>query len=71
MVLPNFVTYDKKKYLLLSIAKPKQEIVENTHSSPLETVEFKMTEQKEIFSFDVLLELLEQWMLGVTKFESV
>ena len=25
-----------------------------------------MTEQKESFSFDVLLELPEQWMLGVT-----
>ena len=37
----------------LNIAKSNQEIVENTHSKPQETLEFKMTKQKESFSFDV------------------
>ena len=69
MDLTNFVTYDKTESLLLSIAKPNQEIVENTHSKPQETLEFKTTKQKESFSFDIPLELPEQWMTGVTSLE--
>ena len=65
----NFVTYDKKESLLLSIAKSNQKIVENTHSKPQETLEFKMNKQKESFSFDLPLELPEQWMMGVTSLE--
>ena len=42
---------------------------ENTHSKPQETLEFKMTKQKESFSIDVPLELNEQWMMGVTSLE--
>ena len=68
MDLSNFVTYDKKESLLLSIAKPNQEIVGNTHSKPQETLEFKMTKQKE-FSFDVPLSSDEKWMMGVTSLE--
>ena len=69
MDLSNFVTYDKKESLLLSIAKSNQEIVENTHSKPQETLEFKMNIQKETFSFDIPLDLPEQWMMGVTSLE--
>ena len=69
MDLSSFVTYDKKESLLLSIAKSNQEIVENTHSKPQETLEFKMTKQKESFSFDVPLLLPEKWMMGVTSLE--
>ena len=69
MDLSNFVTYDKKESLLLNIAKSNQEIVENTHSKPHETLEFKMTKQKESFSFDVPLTLNEKWMMGVTSLE--
>ena len=69
MDLSTFVTYDKKESLLLSIAKSNQEIVENTHSKPQETLEFKMNKQKESFSFDVPLLLPEKWMMGVTSLE--
>ena len=69
MDLSTFVAYDKKESLLLSIAKSNQEIVENTHSKPQETLEFKMTKQKESFSFDVPLTLNEKWMMGVTSLE--
>ena len=69
MDLSNFITYDKKESLLLNIAKSNQEIVENTHSKPQETLEFKMTKQKESFSFDVPLTLNEKWMMGVTRLE--
>ena len=54
---------------MLSFAKSNQEIVENTHSKPQETLEFKMNKQKESFSFDIPLELPEQWMMGVPSLE--
>ena len=54
---------------MLSIAKSNQEIVENIHSKPQETLEFKMNKQKESFSFDIPLDLPEQWMMGVTSLE--
>ena len=69
MDLSNFVTYDKKEYLFLSIAKSSFDIVENTLSKPQETLEFKMNKQKESFSFDIPLDLPEQWMMGVTSLE--
>ena len=59
----------KKESPLLSIAKSNQEIVENTLSKPQETLEFKMNKQKESFSFDIPLDLPEQWMMGVTSLE--
>ena len=58
-----------KKSLLLNIAKSNQEIVESTHSKPQGTLEFKMTKQKESFSFDVPLNLDEKWMMEVTSLE--
>ena len=69
MDLSNFVTYDKKESLLLSIAKSNLDIVENTLSKPRETLEFKMNKQKESFSFDIPLELPENWTMGVTSLE--
>ena len=68
MDLSNFCN-DKKESLLLSIAKSNLDIVENTLSKPQETLEFKMNKQKESFSFDIPLELPEQWMMGVTSLE--
>ena len=69
MNLSNFVTYDKKESLLLSIAKSNLDIVENTLSKPQETLEFKMNKQKESFSFDIPLDLPEQWMMEITSLE--
>ena len=67
--ISNFVTYDTKESLLLRIAKSNHEFVENTHSKPQETLEFKMTKRKESFSFDISLELPEHWMMAVTSLE--
>ena len=69
MDLSKFVTYDKKESLILSIAKSNLDIVEKTLSKPQETLEFKMNKQKESFSFDIPLDLPEQWMMGVTSLE--
>ena len=54
---------------MLSIAKSNLDIVENTLSKPRETLEFKMNKQKESFSFDIPLELPENWTMGVTSLE--
>ena len=69
MDLSNFVTYDKIESLCLNIAKSTLNIVENILSNPQKTLEFKMNKQKESFSFDIPLELLEKWMMGVTSLE--
>ena len=69
MDLSTIVTYDKKESLLLGIAKSNQEIVENTHSKPQETPDFKMTKQKESFLFDGPPQLNEKWMMGITSLE--
>ena len=69
MDLSNFVTYDKKDTLLLSIAKSSLDIVEITLSKPQETLDFKMNKQKASFSFHIPMELPEQWMMGVTSLE--
>ena len=53
----------------MNIAKSNQEIVENTQFKPQETLEFKMTKQKESFSFDGSFNLEEKWMMGVTSLE--
>ena len=37
MDLSNYVTYDKKESLLLSIARSTMAIVETTHSKPQQT----------------------------------
>ena len=47
MDLSNFKTYDKKESLLLSIAKPNLDFVENTLSKPRETL--KRINKKDLF----------------------
>ena len=69
MELSKFVPNDRKEILFLNMAKSLLDIVENTHSKPQETLEFKMNKQKEYFSFDIPLELPEKWMMGVTSLE--
>ena len=53
----------------MSFAISNQDIVENTHSKPQETLEVKMNKQKESSSFDIPLELPEKWMIGGTSLE--
>jgi len=67
--LSNFSPIDNKEMLLLNIAKSNLEIVDNTHSQPQETLEFKMNKQKESFSFDQPIDLPDKWMMGVTSLE--
>ena len=52
MYLSNF---DKKEHLLLNIPKSNHEIVENTHSKPQQTLEFRITKKENLFHLMWLL----------------
>ena len=69
MDLSNFIPCNENEFLSLSTAKSNLDIREKTLSKHQETLEFKVTKQKETFSFDVSLALPEQWMMGVTSLE--
>ena len=57
--------------LLLLIKKHTDTLIEQTKTKPHETLEFKMDKQKQTFSFNPLIDLLEEgrWLLGVSSFE--
>ena len=57
--------------LLLLIKKHTDTLIENTKTKPQETLEFKMNKQMQIFSFNPLINLVEEgkWFLGVSSLE--
>ena len=57
--------------LLLLIKKHTDTLIEQTKTKPQETLEFKMNNQKQIFSCNPPLNLLEEgkWLLGVSLFD--
>ena len=57
--------------LLLLIKKHTDTLIENTKKKAQETLEFKMTKQKQTFSFNPPINLLQEgrWLLGVSSFE--
>ena len=57
--------------LLLLIKKHTDTLVEQTKTKPQETLEFEMNKQKQTFSFNPPLNLLEEgeWLLGVSLFD--
>ena len=55
--------------LLLSITKNCENLVEQTHRKPEETLEFKMLKSKEIFHFDPPIHTEGDWMLGLIDLE--
>ena len=57
--------------LLLLIEKHTDMLIENTKTISQETLEFKMNKQKQTFSFNPSINLLEEgrWLLGVSSFE--
>ena len=54
--------------LLLLIKKQTDTLIENTKTTPQETLEFKLSKQMQTFSFNPPINLLEEgkWLLGVT-----
>ena len=57
--------------LLLLIKKHTDTLVEQTKTKPQETLEFTMNKQKQTFSFNPPINLLEEgrWLLAVSSFE--
>ena len=57
--------------LLLLIKKHTDALIEQTKTKPQETLEFKMNKQKQTFSFNPPINLLEEgkWLLAVSSFE--
>ena len=65
MIRPKNETQD----LLLSITKNCETLIEQTHTKPQETLEFKMTKPKETFHFKPPIQVKGDWMIGVTDLE--
>ena len=59
--------------LLLLIKKHTDTLIEQTKTRPQETLEFKMNKQKQTFSFNPPINLLEEdkWLLAVSSFECI
>ena len=57
--------------LLLLIKKQTDTLIEQTKTKPQETLEFKMNKQKQTFSFNPPINLVEEgkWLLGVSSYE--
>ena len=57
--------------LLLLIKKHTDTLIEQTKTKPQETLEFKMNKQRQTFSFNPPINLVEEdkWLLSVSSFE--
>ena len=57
--------------LLLLIKKHTDTLIEQTKTRPQETLEFKMNNQTQIFSFNPPINLIEEdkWLLAISSFE--
>ena len=65
MIRPKNETED----LLLSITKNCETLIEQTHTKPQETVEFKMIKPRETFHFKPPIQIKGDWMIGLTDLE--
>ena len=65
MIQPKNETED----LLLSITKNCETLIEQTHTKPQETLEFKMAKPKETFHFKPSIQINGDWLIGLTDLE--
>ena len=65
MIQPKNETED----LLLSITKNCETLIQQTHTKPQETLEFKMIEPRETFHFKSPIQIKGDWMIGLTDLE--
>ena len=65
MIRPKNETED----LLFSITKNCQTRIEQTHTKPQETLEFKMTKPRETFLFKPPIQTEGDWMIGSVDLE--
>ena len=57
---------NETEYLLLSITKICETLIEQTHTKPQETLEFKKVKPRETFHFKPLIQIKGDWMIGIT-----
>ena len=60
---------NKTEDLLLSITKNCETLLQQTHTKPQETLEFKMTKPRETFHFKPPIQIKGNWMIGLTDLE--
>ena len=65
MIRPKNETED----LLLSITKNCESLIEQTHTKPQETLEFRMIQSKQTFHFKPPIPIEGSWMIGLTDLE--
>ena len=65
MIRPKNETED----LLLSITKNCETLIEQTHTKPQETLEFKMIKSRETFHFKQPIQVKGDWMIGLVDLE--
>ena len=65
MIRPKNETED----LLLSITKNCEILIEQTHTKPQETLEFKMIKPRQTFHFSPPIQIKGDWMIGLTDLE--
>ena len=65
MIRPKNQTED----FLLSITKNCETLIEQTHTKPQETLEFKMIKPRETFHFKPPIQIKGYWMIGLTDLE--
>ena len=65
MIRPKNETED----LLLSITKNCEILIEQTHTKPQETLEFKMIKPRQTFHFNPPIQINGNWMIGLTDLE--
>ena len=65
MITPKNQTED----LLLSITKNCETLIEQTHTKPQETLEFKMIKPRETFHFKTPIQIQGDWMVGLVDLE--
>ena len=65
MIQPKNETED----LLLSITKNCETLIQQTHTKPQETLEFKMIKPREMFHFNTPIQIKGDWMIGLRDLE--
>ena len=62
---------NRTEYLLLSMTKNCEELIEQTHTKAQETLEFKMFRSREMFHFTSPVQTNGDWMIGLTDLEVI
>ena len=60
---------NETEYLLLSITKNCQTLIDQTHRKPEETLELKMDKSRQIFHFNPPIQTKGDWMIGLVGLE--